>query len=347
MDDEEWLNYRRKMNKLLLKGDLTWIEDCCQASNDLFLDRIAKTSGQQFIDLERTLYKWSIDTVLSVLMGADSYRSNHRNIECLAQKLADDVKKVFETTCKLQLISATIAAKYNIPRWRKFEETVTDALSTANQTLDMIDKYVGKHEGLLAKMRAEAIEEDIIRTIVVDLMLGAGDTTSNTMIWALYLLGRDNQVQESVRSDLSASMLRYTIKETLRLYPAAPFLTRILPETIEVGGYQIPKHTLIVMSIYTSGRNERFYENAQKFLPARWCREYSSAIPIPKNASLPFGIGARSCVGRKIAEAQLQGALGKILKEYKVQLLDNNEVEDVLEMITKPERSVRLAFIRI
>nr|CAI5856596.1 unnamed protein product [Callosobruchus analis] len=78
MDDEEWLCYRRKMNKLLLKGDLTWIEDCCEASNDLFLEQIALTSGQQFRDIESKLYKWSTDTVISVLMGADSYRTNHR-----------------------------------------------------------------------------------------------------------------------------------------------------------------------------------------------------------------------------------------------------------------------------
>nr|CAI5851025.1 unnamed protein product [Callosobruchus analis] len=196
-------------------------------------------------------------------------------------------------------------------------------------------------------MRAEAIEEDIIRSIVVDLMLGAGDTTSNTMIWALYLLGRNSEVQESLRNEMSVSMLRHTVRETLRLYPAAPFLTRNLPETIEVGGYQIPKHTLIVMSIYTSGRDERFFEKPEKFIPTRWSREYPSGSPISQNASLPFGIGARSCIGRKIAEAQLHGALGKILREYKVQLIDRTEVGDILEMITKPERPIRLAFIRI
>ncbi|CAH1992459.1 unnamed protein product [Acanthoscelides obtectus] len=196
-------------------------------------------------------------------------------------------------------------------------------------------------------MREEGIEDDKMRTIVVDLMLGAGDTTSNTMVWALYLLGRNTEMQDSLRKDLGDSMLRNTVKETLRLYPAAPFLTRVLPDAIAVGGYQIPRHTLIVMSIYTSGRDKRFFTDPEEFMPARWCRDYSAATPLQQNASLPFGIGARSCVGRKIAEAQLQGALGRILREYKIQLCDEKQIEDVLEMITKPERPVKLTFNKI
>jgi cytochrome P450 len=41
-------------------------------------------------------------------------------------------------------------------------------------------------------------------------------------------------------SDKKEKLARFIIKETMRLYPAAPFLTRILPAENYVGGYKLP-----------------------------------------------------------------------------------------------------------
>lgn len=69
------------------------------------------------------------------------------------------------------------------------------------------------------------------------------------MIWALYLLARNPQVQQQVASELatsepqawmSHSLLRAVMRETLRIYPAAPFLTRALAADTVLGGYNVP-----------------------------------------------------------------------------------------------------------
>lgn len=68
------------------------------------------------------------------------------------------------------------------------------------------------------------------------------------------------------------------------------------------------------MSLYTSGRDERNFKNAQKFSPDRWLRndkgDYNGVIN--PHASLPFALGARSCVGRKIAETQLTLTIAEV-----------------------------------
>lgn len=64
------------------------------------------------------------------------------------------------------------------------------------------------------------------------------------------------------------------------------------------------------MSMYTSGRDDRNFPDANSFNPDRWQRREinTSQTYIGVNnvyASLPFAMGARSCIGRKLAENQL------------------------------------------
>ena len=48
-------------------------------------------------------------------------------------------------------------------------------------------------------------------------------------------------------------------KECLRLYPVAPFLTRIPRQTIQLGGFEIPAGQLILMSILAFGRMPEYF----------------------------------------------------------------------------------------
>ena len=69
-----------------------------------------------------------------------------------------------------------------------------------------------------------------------------------------------------------------------------------------------------MLSIYSSGRDERYFENAASFLPERWDRKAKKekAAVIDAFASLPFGHGKRACVGRRLAEAQIFILLQKV-----------------------------------
>lgn len=75
------------------------------------------------------------------------------------------------------------------------------------------------------------------------------------MQWVLYLLAQHPKVQEkAVEEILSAQLangtagsewqhiptIKGSVKEALRLYPVATFLTRILQENSVIGNYDIP-----------------------------------------------------------------------------------------------------------
>lgn len=347
MDGEEWLHFRRIMNKLMLRGDLSWIENSCETASDLLLERIKFYSDKnvEFPDLEKQLYKWSMDVIVSVLLGPNTFKKNHEILQPYLEKLAANVQLVFQTTSKLMLLPAKLAEKYNIPPWKKFESSVKTALDSATEIVEILRNKFHFGDGLLYKMEQEAMVRNDVNRIVEDLILGGGDTTTYTMEWMLYLISKDKGVQEKLREN-DKTLTKNVLRETLRLYPVAPFLTRVLPHTATVGGYSIPAGTLIVMSIYTSGRDERYYKNPALFLPDRWVRN-STHSAVNQQASLPFGIGARSCIGKKIAEAQLQVTLSKVVRSFDVELCNQGDVDIILKMVAKPSEPLRLKFNKI
>lgn len=350
MDGEEWLQNRRIMNNLLMKGDLQWIESSCHVADTIFIESLTKFKGEMVPDLDQELYKWSMNVVMAFVIGASNYKKCYAKLEEQVEILARKVQEIFETSVKLQLISAKFAEKYSLGRWKKFERSVTQSLECSKNILEEIRINFMGSDGLLYRMTQENITKDIVDRIIVDLILGAGDTTSNTLSWALYSLAKNQDIQDDFRETLKTepktSKVKNILRETLRLYPSAPFLTRIVPDPFSVCGYLTPQNTLIVMSIYSSGRDEKYFKNPLTFLPSRWERNNFEELP-KTMASLPFSMGSRSCIGRKIAEASLCDTLSNVVLKYKVELDNTKDVREVLRMILKPSQPMRLRFTKI
>ena len=72
-----------------------------------------------------------------------------------------------------------------------------------------------------------------------------------------------------------------------------------------------------MLSLYSSGRDEKNFPDPNSFLPSRWYRDAESGnykgVHSPY-ASLPFSMGARSCIGRRIAEVQIILTVAKVKK---------------------------------
>lgn len=73
--------------------------------------------------------------------------------------------------------------------------------------------------------------------------------------------------------------------------------------------------TPVIASIYTSGRNDNNFSKPDEFLPYRWDRSdsrKSELINHNPSASLPFALGSRSCIGKKIAMLQISELIKQV-----------------------------------
>ncbi|XP_005397473.1 PREDICTED: 25-hydroxyvitamin D-1 alpha hydroxylase, mitochondrial [Chinchilla lanigera] len=196
---------------------------------------------------------------------------------------------------------------------------------------------------------------------VTELLLAGVDTVSNTLSWALYELSRHPEVQVALRSEITATLgpgsgahpqaaalsqlplLRAVIKEVLRLYPVVPGNSRVPDKDIQMGDYIIPKNTLVSLCHYATSRDPAHFPEPNSFRPARWLGQSPAPHPF---ASLPFGFGKRSCIGRRLAELELQMALAQILIHFEVLPEPGAPpVRPMTRTVLVPERSINLQFV--
>ncbi|XP_076344521.1 cytochrome P450 315a1, mitochondrial-like isoform X3 [Tachypleus tridentatus] len=214
-------------------------------------------------------------------------------------------------------------------------------------------------EGVLSRLLfLDKLDEEEVVRIVADLLVAAADTTSHATQWALYMLAKHFKFQERLVEELNEvvpsgevvgehhiqhlNLLKAAIKETLRLYPVAPFLTRTLSQDAVLNGYKIPAGKLILMSLYTTGRDAKYFPNPNQFLPDRWLRNRDIHDVINTFASLPFGYGPRSCIGRRVAEIQMELFLARTVQAFHLEHANTRDVGITMRMITTPDEPIRL-----
>ncbi|XP_063221088.1 cytochrome P450 315a1, mitochondrial [Bacillus rossius redtenbacheri] len=360
MEGEEWWRFRRVMNRLMLRSDGGGgggggggFAAPCQLVAQALVEDWGRAGCAEVRGLQAQLYQWSLSVILAVLMG-EQYSRSRLAMEPLVTRFAAVVQRIFQESSKLALLPPKMAAALRLPVWRRFVAVVDEALSSANELVTGLIPRCRGSDGLLGAMLSEDIEHPDLVRIVADLILAAGDTTAYTMQWILYLVARHPGLQERLHAEaagaagpqqlLQLQLPRGVMREALRLYPVAPFLSRYLPHDCQLGGYPVPAGQLVVLSLYTSGRDPAYFPEPASFLPQRWGRDAAGGhlgVANP-HASLPFAMGARSCIGRRLAEAQIVLALAEIVKKYKLSLADSAPVDMVMEMVSVPSRPIRL-----
>ncbi|KAL1132159.1 hypothetical protein AAG570_010116 [Ranatra chinensis] len=312
MEGEEWLKYRRVMNKYLLKNDISReLNGVYMSVVEHLVERLKMNCGNVIANLEHELYRHSVSFILATLMGS-SYITEMKYLDKEIDKLATIFSTIFETSAQVSRFPAKLTSALSLPVWNRFVAAVDASLNSSKNMLSLMAGRCAE-DGLYIKLLNEGIEEDIMRSLIVDLMLAAGDTTAYATQWALYLLGKDKEVQEKLVGDIDGSLTKGVIKETLRMYPSAIFISRILPQPTTILGFPVSAGELILLSLYTSGRSKENFPEPEKFWPERWGRTKNGFIGVNDiNAYLPFALGVRSCVGRKIAETQMSQTIFKV-----------------------------------
>ncbi|MFD4375895.1 cytochrome P450 [Streptomyces sp. NPDC058486] len=201
-----------------------------------------------------------------------------------------------------------------------------------------------------------------IRDETVTLYIGGHETTSSTLVWAWYLLSRNEKARRALTDELDRVLsdhepgyddyasLTYTqavVKETLRLYPTIWLLTGIAKEGATLGGTPIPPGTRVWSSQWATHRDPRWYGDADAFRPERWLTddEAAPAEKIPEYAWYPFGGGPRVCLGTRFALVEAVLVLAVLARRYDLDV-DPEDIRPVPSLTLQPDREV-LARVRV
>lgn len=184
----------------------------------------------------------------------------------------------------------------------------------------------------------------------VSFFFAATDTTASTLAWALHLLSQHPGIRASLYAEVDSvlagravsyddvpklELTRRIITETLRLWPAGWMFTRITTDGTELGGFPIPADTTLVYSPYLIHHHPGCYDEPDRFDPDRWLPERRGTVA--RHAYIPFGGGARKCIGEDFGLTQATLALAAITSRWNLRAVPGRHVQPSVAAVIRPK----------
>lgn len=158
---------------------------------------------------------------------------------------------------------------------------------------------------------------DAMRT----LLLGGHETTASTLAWILERAARHPDVVARLNGaarDGDDDYIDAVIKEGMRLRPVFPMTARLAAEPFELPGLTVPAGTMIVPYIMLVHRRADLYPDPLAFRPERFLGTRAGTF-----TWIPFGGGARRCIGANFALIEARVVLRTMLRH--AELLSTRE----------------------
>ncbi|MGH9283668.1 MAG: cytochrome P450, partial [Acidimicrobiales bacterium] len=107
-----------------------------------------------------------------------------------------------------------------------------------------------------------------------------------------------------------------TIKEAMRLYPAAYSIARVPVRDDHFEGYRIPAGAAVLASPYVTHRHPRHWDAPAQFDPERFTPEREKARH--RYAYFPFGGGPRACIGQYFSMLEAVLIVARLVQAFEV-----------------------------
>lgn len=198
--------------------------------------------------------------------------------------------------------------------------------------------------------------EKQLRDEVLTLLIAGHETTANVLSWVFYLLAEaplvDRQLHEEAsrvlagRSAFASADLdrleyaRNVILEGLRLYPPGWFVGREAQSDVQLGGFVVPKGSVVMLSQYVMHRDARFFEEPHRFKPERW--DHGLLEKLPRGAYFPFSAGDRHCIGEGFAWQEALLVLATLIERWKFELVPGQTIRPRPSVTLRPDGPIKM-----
>src|SRR5947208_12096565 len=194
----------------------------------------------------------------------------------------------------------------------------------------------------------EAFSDEQLGDQVATMILAGHETTATALFWSLYLLALYPVTQDLLAAEVQGlsvngapdiERLKFTravVDETMRLYPPAFLIARAAAAPDTIAGLPVKNKDVILIAPWLLHRHEKLWRDPNAFIPSRFM---PPSPPPDRFAYLPFGVGARVCIGAHFALVEATLALARMIGAFRVELLDQEPVIPIGVVTTQPDRS--------
>jgi cytochrome P450 len=307
------------------------------------------------LDMSEEMMRLTLAIVGKTLFDAD--------VESDSGEVGEAMSVVMELFDTLTMPFFELLSKLPLPQLRRFDN--------ARARLDRIifrlieDRRQGglDHGDLLSMLLLAQDEEgdggrmtdQQLRDEMITIFLAGHETTANALTWTWYLLSQHPEVEHKLHVELDrvlggrtpsfadVAQLCYTemvLAESMRLYPPAWAVGRLAAVDCEIGGYFVPKKSLVIVSQYVMHRDERYFKSPLTFNPERWTPEERESRP--QFSYFPFGGGPRRCIGEGFAWMEGILLIATLAQRWNMRLVPHHPVALKPLITLRPKYGMRM-----
>ncbi|QEV59908.1 cytochrome P450 [Streptomyces spectabilis] len=194
-----------------------------------------------------------------------------------------------------------------------------------------------------------APDDTALRDQLFGFLIGGIETTGSVMGWALHLLATHpgtaarahNEIDDvlggkpPIHDDLARlPLLKRIVSEVLRLYPPVWLVSRTTRAEAPLGEHLLPAGSDVFLSAYVLHRDPETFPDPDRFDPDRWT-ENRTGRP-QRDAYMPFGVGARKCIGDVYGLTQTGIVLATLLQRSQIHPASGRAVRPHVRITQRP-----------
>uniref|UniRef100_A0A672ZSC0 Steroid 21-hydroxylase n=1 Tax=Sphaeramia orbicularis TaxID=375764 RepID=A0A672ZSC0_9TELE len=344
--NEKWRAHRRLVHSALQR--------CCQKSLHEVIERQALHLRKVLMDYDGSAVDLAEDftvaasNVITTLTFGKEYDKSSVELQQLHSCL-NEIVALWGSSWISALDSFPLLRKLPNPVFSRLLKEVTKRDDIIREHLNNYKSQDNKSEDAITGSLLRGIdqhqnsEEDVLLTDIhvhmatVDLLIGGTETTAAWLSWTVAFLLHRPEVQTGVYEELCTVLegrypkysdkhrlpvLCSLINEVLRLRPVAPLAVphRAIRDS-SIAGYFIPKGTVIIPNVFGAHHDPAVWSEPYSFRPERFVEGGSCST----RALLPFGGGARLCLGEAVAKMELFLFTAYLLRDFQFILPNNSD----------------------
>jgi cytochrome P450 len=256
----------------------------------------------------------------------------------------------------------------NFPKWlpqpgrrmlarsvRALRGAVADVIAERRASSAQPDDLVGRLMAARDPETGQAMNDEQLADNLLTFYLAGHETTAKALTWTLYLLARSPDWSAALEAEVASvtgggevqaahierlELTQQVLKESMRLFPPVPLMTRQAVADVSLGGRPVRAGTSVVMPIYAIHRHARCWEDPDAFDPTRFASEREARIP--RYQYMPFGAGPRICIGQAFAMIEATAMLATFVAQARFAALDGHVPEPVARVTLVPRGGMPL-----
>ncbi|XP_065721075.2 ecdysone 20-monooxygenase isoform X2 [Drosophila suzukii] len=198
------------------------------------------------------------------------------------------------------------------------------------------------------------------KSAIIDFIAAGIETLANTLLFVLSSVTGDPGAMPRILSEFceyrdtnilqdaltNATYTKACIQESYRLRPTAFCLARILEEDMELSGYSLNAGTVVLCQNMIACHKDSNFKGAQQFSPERWIDPATENFTVNVDSAsivVPFGVGRRSCPGKRFVEMEVVLLLAKMVLAFDVSFVKPLETEFEFLLAPKTPLSLKLS----